>query len=86
MCSPIEAYSLKSTQLCRQVIGYVQTTTGYRHTSSRYSAIAHSTLSGLVNLCQSCYLGGLNVPVALVRGHSLQYRMVSIQLITYTYN
>ena len=83
MCSPIEAYSLKSIQSCRQVIGYVQTTAGYRHTSSRYSAIAHSTLIGLVNLCKSCYLGGLNVPVALVRGYSLQYRMVSVQLITY---
>ena len=71
--SPHEAFKLALPVPSRQTIGYIATTAGYRHISSRSSAIGHCSLVGWVELCKTCYLVNVKGVVFLVRGHTQQY-------------
>lgn len=81
LCDPTTAYQLKAAVPSRETIGFIGTTAGYRHTSSRYTAIGHCCLRGLMEALRVSFLSQSSRPLVLVRGHSLQYRMAELSLV-----
>ena len=65
----------------RKIIGRIQTTVNYRHTSSRYSAIGHCSLRGVIELCRTCYIDNSKVLLGLSRGHNTQYIITLIKVL-----
>ena len=78
-----ETLKLTPVSSSRMILGYIDESTGYRYTSSRSAALAHCTLLGYLELLRVCHAAGLRKPVALWRGHSLQFKFVNIQLYSY---
>ena len=76
-----DEFKLQSVRSSRMEIGYA-TSAGYRMTTSHFSGVGFCTFAGLIELIKRCFLApGVNEPLALVRGESIQYWFIKVQLL-----
>jgi hypothetical protein len=83
---PNEVFKMAAPSPSRLVIGYVNDTAGYRHTTSHYGGVGHCSLVKWVELCRVCYMGGIRGVVCLVRGHTQQYQVANVSLLTHNFS
>ena len=75
-------FQLNTVTPSQEMIGYVGTSAGYRHSSSQYSAIGQCSVCGLVEAMRVAYLSHCSQLVVLTRGHSLQYSYANLTLVS----
>ena len=76
-----EEFRLQPVRPSRMEIGYASSA-GYRMTSSRFSGVGFCTFAGLVETVKRCLLApGIDDIIALVRGESIQYWFIKLQLL-----
>lgn len=76
-----DEFKLQPVRPSRMEIGYA-TSAGYCMTTSHFSGVGFCTFTGLIEMIKRCFLApGVNEPLALVRGESIQYWFIKLQLL-----
>ena len=77
----VSLFQIRRVVPSRETIGFIGTTTGYRHCSSHYAAVGHCALRGLVEAIKIACLSDSRQLLVLTRGHSHQYRYALLALV-----
>ena len=76
-----DKFKLNPVRPSRREIGYT-TSAGYRLTSSHFSGVGFCTFAGLMETIKQCFFApGVNELLALVRGETIQYWFIKLQLL-----